>query len=78
MRAEQEIKERIDAVDGCFVKWLRGRKVGDIPIRAFEELYSDAWEEEVALYWTLGMSRGNAARLVGRKFMRMSDELKKQ
>ena len=77
MRTKEEIRERVDAVDGFFGKILRGRKAGDIPIRAFEELYSDAWEEEVALYWALGMSRGNAARLVADKFMRMSDELKR-
>lgn len=77
MRTEQEIRERIEVVDQRFIKVLRGRKAGDVPNVVFEALYSDAWEEEVALYWALGMERKNAAYFVGAKFIGMSDELKR-
>lgn len=77
MRTEKEIRERIDVVDRRFIKILRSWCKGDIPSRTFEELYSNAWEEEMALYWALGMERKNAAFFVGAKFVGMSDELKR-
>lgn len=77
MRTEKEIRERIEVIDQRFIKILRSRRKGDIPNRAFEELFSNAWEEEVALYWSLGMGRKAAAYFVGAKFMGMSDELKR-
>lgn len=80
MRTEQEIRDQIEVVDQRFIKLLRGRKVDAITKGDFSKLYSNAWEEEVALYWALGMERKDAAVLVASKFisMRMSDELKRQ
>lgn len=77
MRTEQEIRDRIEAVDQRFIKVLRSRYEDYVSDRAFEELYSNAWEEEVALYWALGMSRKDAAVLVASKFTGMYIELKK-
>lgn len=77
MRTEKEIRERIDVVDRRFIKILRSWRKGDIPSKVFEELHSNAWEEEVALYWALGMERKNAALFVGAKFVGMPDELKR-
>lgn len=76
MRTEQEIRDRIEAVDQRFAKILRSRHEGIISGNEFEELFSNAWEEEVALYWALGMSRKDAAVLIAGKFTLMSDELK--
>lgn len=78
MRTEQEIRDRIEAVDQRFIKILRSKYDGNMPDKAFEELYSNVWEEELALYWALGMERKNAAVLVAGKFMGMSDELKRR
>lgn len=77
MRTEQEIRDRIEVVDQRFAKILRSRHEGIISGNVFEELFSNAWEEEVALYWALGMSRKDAAVLIAGKFTLMSDELKK-
>ena len=78
MRTEQEIRDHIEAVDQRFIKVMRSRYEDYVSDREFEELFSNAWEEEVALYWALGMERKDAAVLVGCKFTKMSDELKKQ
>ena len=77
MRTEQEIRDRIEVVDQRFIKILRSKYEGIMSGTAFEELFSNAWEEQVALYWALGMERKDAAVLVAGKFMEMSDELKK-
>ena len=77
MRTEQEIRDRIEAVDQRFIKVMRSRYEDYVSDREFEELYSNAWEEEVALYWALGMSRKDAAVLVAGKFTGMYIELKK-
>lgn len=77
MRTEQEIRDRIEVVDQRFIKVLQSRYEDYMSAKAFEELYSNAWEEEVALYWALGMSRKNAAVLVAGKFTGMLDELKR-
>ena len=77
MRTEQEIRDRIEAVDQRFIKVMRSRYEDYVSDRAFEELYSNAWEEEVALYWALGMSRKDAAFLVAGKFTGMYNELKR-
>lgn len=79
MRTEQEIRDHIEVADQRFIKLLQGRKAGVITKGEFTKLYSNTWEEEVALYWALGMERKDAAVLVCSKFigMRMSDELKK-
>ena len=78
MRTEQEIRDRIEVVDQRFIKVMRSRYEDYVSDREFEELFSNAWEEEVALYWALGMSRKDAAVLIGCKFTKMSDELKRQ
>lgn len=77
MRTEQEIRDRIEIVDRRFIKVLQSRYEDYVSDKAFEELYSDAWEEEVALYWALGMERKDAAYLVAGKFTGMYIELKK-
>lgn len=77
MRTEQEIRDHIEVVDQRFIKVLQSRYEDYVSDRAFEELYSNTWEEEVALYWALGMSRKDAAVLVADKFTGMYIELKK-
>ncbi len=77
MRTEQEIRDRIEAVDQRFIKVMRSRYEDYVSDREFKELFSNAWEEEVALYWALGMSRKDAAVLVASKFTGMYIELKK-
>lgn len=78
MRTEQEIRDRIEAVDQRFIKVMRSRYEDYVSDREFEELFSNAWEEEVALYWALGMERKDAAVLVAGKFTGMYNELKRQ
>ena len=80
MRTEQEIRDHIEVIDQRFIKLLRCRRAGVITKEEFTKLYSNTWEEEVALYWALGMERKDAVVLVCSKFigMRMSDELKEQ
>ena len=78
MRTEQEIRDRIEAVDQCFIKILRNWHKSNISSMIFADLCSNARKEEVVLYWALGMSRKDAAVLVASKFTGMSDELKRQ
>ncbi len=75
MRTEQEINERIEELDKKLIRALQLKRTGALNSAGFEVLYSDVWEEELALYWVLGYDRRSAVMIVGKKFMGMSDEI---
>ena len=75
MRTEQEIRDRIDELDKKLIRALQLKRTGALNSAGFELLYSDVWDEELALYWVLGCDRRGAVMTVGKKFMGMSDEI---
>lgn len=75
MRTEHEINERIEELDKKLIRALQLKRTGALNSAGFELLYSDVWDEELALYWVLGYDRRSAVMTVGKKFMGMSDEI---
>ena len=75
MRAEKEINERIEELDKKLIRALQLKRTGALNSAGFELLYSDVWDEELALYWVLGCDRRSAVMAVGKKFTGMSDEI---
>ena len=75
MRTEKEINERIEELDKKLIRALQLKRTGALNSADFELLYSDVWDEELALYWVLGCDRRGAVMAVGKKFWNMTDEL---